>query len=199
MGNYTQITDHVERAKARQVEFFKNKDNLNKLIQVIAEEVQAMENTINDFHEQRSLSTASGIQLDNLGEYLNVERGTDSDDSYRARLQTEIQALNKGGQVEALITAYRSLISANKVVVDQYFPATVIVSAEVDDMNISNPSVVNAAMQRVRAAGVELVIGVALSGTSFRFASAPGQYGTGRGFSSTALGGDGGKFAKILR
>lgn len=199
MGNeFEKITTYAEDSLDNQVEFFKDKVNFTKLIEVIAGVIQKREDGQSDLYDLIFLDSAFGIHLDNQGEYLNVARNSDNDDVYRSRIKTAIHELNNGGQIEPLIAAFKSLVSANRIIIDEYFPETVILTALMDDTTITNPATINAAMQRVRAAGIEMDIGVALDGGSFKFASVTGQTGTGRGFSSTALGGDGGKFAKII-
>jgi hypothetical protein len=199
MGNdFVKITDYEATALESQVEFFKDKANLNKLLEIAARVIQDREDGLAGIHDLNFLDLAFGIHLDRHGEYLNVLRGLDNDDVYRNRIKTAIHELNNGGQIEPLIAAFKTLVAANRIIIDEYFPETVILTALVDDTTIANPETINAAMQRVRAAGIEMDIGVAKDGASFKFASVTNQTGTGRGFSSTALGGDGGKFAKII-
>jgi len=199
MPDYTEKLDYSSDAKDKQVEFFKGKVNAEKLLDVFSAQVQGLESLIKDFHSLRFLETATGVQLDGLGQYLLIDRGTNTDEQYRSRLKSAVFEKFNAGQVEPLLQAYKTLTQSDQVLVDQYYPATVILTALLDDTTLSDTDLINAAMQRVKAAGVELAVGVAKKGASFKFSTTTGQTGTGRGFSSTALGGDGGEFAKLVK
>jgi hypothetical protein len=198
MQEFAKIEDHEAQALERQVEFFKDKVNFEKLITVLSSEIQAFEDTVSDFNELRSVSTATGIQLDHVGEYLNVLRNSRTDENYRLAILTESATLSNGGQAPFLISTFKTLLDANKVISDSYFPATVIMIAELDDLNIENQDAINAAMQRIKGAGIELEVGFTKSGEGFRFSSLTGQTGD-RGFASGVATGDGGRFASLLR
>ena len=195
---FQQITDYEESALSLQVEFFKNKANMEKLIKVLTKVVQNREDGLAGLYDLIFLDMAFGIHLDNQGEYLNVPRNSDNDDVYRNRIKTAIHELNNGGQIEPLIAAFKVLVNANKVILDEYYPETVILTALVDDTTITNPATINAAMQRVRAAGIDLDVGVSLDEYGFEWASVPNDFSSTQGLSSTSGGMDGGELGVLI-
>lgn len=195
MSEITQITDHVAQAKARLPE--KNrKPNTEDYIDVMASKIQEYEDTIFEMLSVLTLEGAYGIFLDRFGEHLLVERGNDGDALYKSRIQTAIYEKTKAGQIDVLIAAYKNLIGNVPIFLDEYYPHTVIMTATTD-LPIPNESVINNALQRVKAAGIELAVGVTPT-RGFKLSALKNQMNTGNGFASSPVGSGQGKFARLL-
>ncbi len=196
---YEIITTHSDDAKDRQVWQYEESDNFNKLIEIHAERMQILENALYDLLRFRAISTASGIQLDRLGEYYLVTRDGDSDNGYRSRIITEIARVQQAGQVEPILTSLRTLSNQSDVSLLQLFPATLIGYIYVDVFgDIADPDILAEIMDGVKAAGVKLDVAVQLKSSAFIFSDSILGGVSGTGFATQLDGSDGGTFARII-
>ncbi len=112
----TKITTHVNDARKRLLEQYKNKPHVEGTLEAINNQVQEIENTGWDLKENRSLDTATGVQLDGIGEIVNLERPTGmSDTEYRIRLKAQIQILISNGEPETIIRIFQLLSGATSI------------------------------------------------------------------------------------
>ncbi|MBT4265068.1 MAG: hypothetical protein HOD85_12755, partial [Deltaproteobacteria bacterium] len=102
---FATITDHTTQAKARQVEFFKNKPNFDALIGLFVDRLQLLEAVIVDFRDDRHIDGAAGIQLDKLGLVFQESRGSLADEPYRAAVKNSYTKKAKSGEPQTLIQA----------------------------------------------------------------------------------------------
>ncbi len=131
------ITDHSDRAIARLLGFVLESPNFNKLVRAATVGTQNMEDVLDDLINKQAISTAEGVQLDNIGTILDLERASgQSDAEYRALLQTRAVNLSSSGTWEILIGAYIRIWSeigvAQNVWVEEYSPATAELAIEID-------------------------------------------------------------------
>lgn len=196
---YEQITDHSDAAKDRQVWQYKGKTNFDNLIEIHAERMQKLENVLYDMLTKRAISTAEGIQLDRLGEYLEVDRDGLGDEPYRTQLFSAASKLRKAGQVEVMLSTLRSL-TGKPVSLLQAFPATMLMHVFVDTLGeLTDEDLISETMQTVRSGGVKLDIGVQLNSTAFVFQSDSILGGSeNSGFATLIDGTDGGNFPQLL-
>lgn len=196
---YDKITTHEDSALDRQVWQYKEKTNFDNLIKIHADRMQKLENVLYDLLVSRAISTASGQQLDNAGEYLQVLRGGLGDESYRAQLLSAASKLRKAGQVEVLLDTLRSL-TGKTVSLLQVFPCNVFMHVFVDGFSeLSNEDLIYSTMQSVKAAGVRLEIGKQTTENSpLTFSDNINGGAVGQGFSTLADGSDGGSSAELL-
>jgi hypothetical protein len=165
------ITDHATAAKARQVEFFKDKPNFDALIGVFAERYQGLEDVLRDFRDKLHIDGAEGVQIDKLGLIFQELRGNLGDVPYRAAVKTSFARKARAGEIETLIEAYGAYTRATKITLTEYFPCTVILNAEVDDPVALEDAHINAGMNRIRAAGIEIDTTVSVNVRPFSFIS----------------------------
>lgn len=78
-------------------------NNIEKLIDIFAQEVQELEDAIIQILDETTLPTAIGVQLDGLGEIVGLERQGLDDATYRARLRSQILANRSNGTINELI------------------------------------------------------------------------------------------------
>lgn len=196
---YDQILTHSDDAKNRQVWQYKGKENLDKIIEIHAERIQLLENVLYEVLTKRAISTGSGEQLDRLGEFLDVPRDGVSDGVYRINLSSAASKLRKAGQVEILLDTLRAVTEIDDVSLLQVFPASLLMHVFVDDFtDIENQETVNTQMQKVKAAGINLDIGLQLNSSVFRFSDSLLGGTAGEGFATTTTSEDGGTFARIF-
>lgn len=75
---------------------FQGSENIIKLIYVIAEMTQRLDDVVVDFAKLRLINSAFGFQLDNIGKELGVDRLGATDDDYRVILK--IRAFRRTSQ-----------------------------------------------------------------------------------------------------
>lgn len=195
---YSKITTHEDDAKDRQVWQYEDADNFNSLIEIHANRMQLIENALWDLLRLRAISTATGTQLDRVGEYYQVLRSGDTDTVYRSRIISEINRVQKAGQVEIMLSSLRSLSGQDDVTLIQVFPCALLMHILVDDISdVTNQDTILNTMDGVKAAGVSLDIGLQVS-NPFVFSNSPLGGATGTGFSTVADGTGGGVFSPLL-
>lgn len=101
-----------------------DKTNLQKVLFVVAKEIQELEDQNYLLKTMRSLNDAEGVQLDGLGEILALPRNSgESDDNYRERLKFQSFINNSNGTPEEVIKVIKFLTDASKVWYHEYYPA----------------------------------------------------------------------------
>lgn len=91
MTQITKIEDHYERAKERLPTQFKEKHNIDALVQSWFSQIQALEDTLIDIREKTKLLEAEGEQLDRYAAYYNIIRSyNETDDQLFGRIAKEI-------------------------------------------------------------------------------------------------------------
>jgi hypothetical protein len=172
-----EITDHADQIKARYPSQFdenSNEDkniNLAKLINIIGGRVQELETQFFKLLDERHLSVAVGVQLDGIGQILNLARDVgEVDEAYRARLVGRTGELAKSGEIESLISTFMTLTQAVSASTFEFFPAGFMMVAHLDT-DAEDPDIDQAIltqMNLVKAAGVKLILEFAPETNYFR-------------------------------
>jgi len=128
---FTPITSHVDAAKARLIEQYKEKTNLLNLITSLISPIQDIESALGTLNTDRSLMTAEGVNLDLLGTILGLARTPgDSDDKYRAKLIAQTKINTSQGQPEFAIQVYQLFTGAPLVLLTEGESGDVILESE---------------------------------------------------------------------
>ena len=198
---YIKIDNHVEAAQGREVWQFRNKTTRDALMEIWVERQQAREDVIWQLLTERSLETAIGAQLDLLGANFNSYRNGLSDDDFRAQIILDINLLYSSGQVNVLVNSLTAL-SGYYSTLNQVFPLALLMHIYVDDfgdITSTEAQRINDAMQKLKAAGVRLDIGIQLTQSNvFIVSSNPLGGEAGQGVATAIDGLDGGAFVKSL-
>jgi hypothetical protein len=117
------IQDHVAQANLRLVEQDKESINLNKLLSAIVSPVQELEDCFQDLIYERSLTTATGVNLDNLGAIVGEKRNYKKDSDYRIAILSRIIINASGGTVNEIIAAIMLLYGTKNIEVSNLYPA----------------------------------------------------------------------------
>jgi len=155
-----QDTTHVADAQAQLLVQYKQSPNMLGLIAAIAGRAQILENALYAVMTLRSLATASGQQLDNLGKIVGLARasvlGGNVDAVYAAWMRAQILVNASAGSAPNLIAIVLADgdLGAIPTVFDSG-PMSCIVS--IGGVATSNPVALSAALQQARAAGIHLV------------------------------------------
>jgi len=203
----TKITDHAERAKNRLPEQFNGAANLLSLLDALGSRYQGMEDVIDDLTTNRKLSTATGLQLDNIGTILNTDRIIgELDNVYRSRIFAATSQLEKSGEVESLIELYYFLMNPVLVRFQEIYPAGVQLTAHTDtDPNDTETDILNrTAMGVVKSGGIEMLLYVAPENDDFYLSDVSEVDGSNNGPTDILHGlgdealTDGGKLARVF-
>lgn len=93
--------------------------------------IQDIEDALAGMNTLRMLATATGVNLDNLGQIIGLARTPgDSDDLYRQKLYAEIKLNTSEGQPEAVIQTYQLFTSATLVLLYEGNYAGVLLESE---------------------------------------------------------------------
>lgn len=100
-----EITNIEERTAERQISFVQeNSPNLNNLVKVFAEEIQEVHSrAVIPMLYQRTLDRAEGVNLDNLGELLEIPRQGLSDNQYRVLIRVITASKRSQGTVNDIL------------------------------------------------------------------------------------------------
>ena len=153
--------EHVEAMRARLPHHMSSTVNLDSIRAASADGFQQLETALLDLQLLRTIDTATGIQLDGIGQIINVPRlGGQTDDSYRFALKTVTIILTKSGEPEAVIEAYLLVMGAAEAEYLEIYPAAFQLSA-LPTVDINDPDTsafITATMNAVKAAGVRMVL-----------------------------------------
>jgi len=155
-----EITTHVAQAQAQLLAQYQQSPNMLGLIAVSAGRTQLLENALYAVMTQRSLVTAYGQQLDNLGKVIGLARaavlGGNVDAVYAAWMKVQILVNASAGTAPNLIAIVQADGDVGNIptVFDSGAMSCIV---KVGGVATSNPSALSAALQQARAAGVHLV------------------------------------------
>ena len=125
MTNVTQVSSHTDELLSRVTSQFVGKENIGKLLKIIGEELDELEEVWFELLTDKSLRTAVGKQLDVVGVILNLTRNGMSDEDYRERLRYQIAINASNGTPDELISLTKVLTNVTTVKLEERFPAEV--------------------------------------------------------------------------
>lgn len=162
MANVVKKITHVIDAQARLPGHLSTATNLHKLVELMANRAQILEDELDLLlNNVTDIATVVGVQLDTIGEILNLERKVgEADSEYRIRLQGEAAQLAKSGEPETVIETYKFITVANSILLVELAPATVELTAFVDNDNFTEAqdAEVVATMQAITAGGIGTIL-----------------------------------------
>ncbi len=171
----TQITDHVAEALTRLKEQFKGQANYIALLEALIAPCQDIEDAFWSLLTERFLDTAVGAQQDIIGKIVGQPRNGLSDDDYPAYLRARIATNRSNGLVEDLIRITQLIVDDDNVtvVVDQQYPAAVVVRIEDTAAVDATTDALISFLRQAKAGGVRLILEYTTHATEpFVFATA---------------------------
>lgn len=178
------INNHREQALKRLLEQYKDKPNFIEMITIYTKQIQEIENMFFDLLEKRGIDEAEGAQLDGIGTILNQSRIGLSDDNYRGLLYSKIAEYNSEGTIEDILNIARLVIRADSYELQEYYPASFILTA-VNPNPLIPEIYINNAIRKARPVCIEFNVVYTPVSNVFRFDT------IGYGF-------DKGKFSKVI-
>lgn len=192
------IDDHCQAALNRLAEQYKNRPNLANLICTFIDQIQDAEYTFQDLKIGFVLATASGVQLDAIGEIVGIGRTSPDDAVYRNDIRDQIGINNSNGTGDDVLNFVQLKTSAVLIDYSEIHPAKIRLDIVADYGNI--PSNLIETTERVALAGV----GVEMTHTdpgnpAFAFSepSLPDDPDT-LGFAEPSLAGTGGSLVEPI-
>jgi hypothetical protein len=174
---------------------FKEKPNIEGLAQAFSLDLQEFETSLEALINDVGLETASGVQLDGIGEILDVQRAGRTDDIYRTRLFAAVLQYTSSGRWEQVIQGFKLLTQADAVQGGEVYPGSVTLAAVGADPITIDTTELLLAMQNTRAVGVRLEAVLVSADPPLVFEGDP--YPGGAGFDDGS-GSVGGHFSSIL-
>lgn len=189
----TLINNHIELAKDRLREQYKNSPTILAIINAFVGEIQELEQVLYDLSVSRTINQAFGVQLDKLGELLDRTRDGRSDADYRIILLAKVSQNISRGTSDDVSSVFKILSSSSKVQFgDSYFGEFYLLAD--NPLTQSEVNLLLKEMQVVDSAGVRLVgIGSFDPDDSFAMDGSDSAKGYGSIYSVS----NGGKFATI--
>jgi hypothetical protein len=203
-----EIEDHRARALALLPGQFENSTALQDLIGAFIGPpgygswgVQQLECVLTALHDNRWPATASGQQLDELGEIVGLARRGLSDACYLLLILLQIQINSSKSNPERIITAAKGLTGADLIHYQERPPSRVVVYCH----GITCPLDYLAKLDQTAGAGIAVTVTGTTVKHPFRFGvdrdAAGAGHGSvlpyGAGFGETTLGGVGGNFTEV--
>lgn len=103
--------DHVALAIKRLPEQFKSKTKIVQFLTALVSSCQALEDALWQLIDERTVETAIGTQLDQLGSIVGQPRGGLSDTDYRPYIRARIMTNRSRGAVEDLIRITKLILA----------------------------------------------------------------------------------------
>lgn len=129
---FNEITDHSDAAVDRLAGQFKNKEKIEGFLRSFTDQVQNFEDVLIQMRDLMTVSTATGAQLDLLGEIVGVTRGGRTDSNYRLAIRAKIAINVSKGTPDEIITIFALLTGATVVQIYEYFPGVVEIYGNVN-------------------------------------------------------------------
>lgn len=108
--------------------------DFQKFIKVFADELNELEFVAADLKNLRSINTATGAQLDIIGEIVGLARGGSDDNTYRTLLRAKVAQNVSNGEPENVIALIKLLTASDNIAYTENYPAAYCV--HVDGANI---------------------------------------------------------------
>lgn len=127
------ITDFDTRAQKLLLEQFRYKPNIDAILQSYIDPFQELEYKIYEVQILTLLQNATGIQLDNIAEYVGLLRNGLDDNEYRQAIRTKIILNRSNGDLETVITGVKFITGDEFCRVVETYPAklTIVISGPV--------------------------------------------------------------------
>lgn len=180
------ITNHKQLAKNRIIEQYKQKPNINSIIDIHAERYQQLEDMLFVFLSIIDLENAVQDQLNIVGSMVGVPRGAFNDDDYRALIKIQIAVTLTRGSIPDQLNVARALTDPTKVIYIPDYPAKFFLILVNPTPIVAITEVRRILESEVAPSGVGLTLVTAPTGY-FGFANDPNAFGFGVG-----------KFASII-
>ena len=185
--------NHALEAINRLLTQYKSATNIKALIDAFMEQVQEVEDSLQTFPTARALATATGAQLDGIGEILDLERGTFDDAVYRIILYAKIAEYNSNGTINDIINMLILCSGCIDVTINEIGQATMMITINQSSNTLGLNDIVN----NCKLAGVNFEL-IESYAEPFAFLEYTANNNTPKGFDDLTNPGDGGILSNVI-
>lgn len=152
----TKILDHQLQALQRLLQQYKDKPNIQAVIDTYTKQIQELEDALFPLLTVLSIPDSEGYQLDVIGKIVDQPRTTPDDARYRILLYVKIGQNVSQGEPERIINVYKLLTESEYVHYINLTSAEIQLLGTEDFPDQDEVNFVFTQMQRVVAAGVRI-------------------------------------------
>jgi len=193
------IANHCQLALDRLAEQYKNQPNLANVICTFVQQLQELEFAFQDLILGFDLDTASGVQLDGIGEIVGISRNSPDDSVYRNDIINQIGINNSNGTAEDVINFVKLKTNATSIDYSEIHPAKLRLDIETDFSNITSNLLQTTERVAMAGVGVELYHhNTGVIPFAFSEPSLSDDDPTTLGFSEPSISGSGGSFVEPI-
>ncbi|MBV1928695.1 MAG: DUF2612 domain-containing protein [Gammaproteobacteria bacterium] len=157
--------DQVTEGLDKLIDYWADKPNVVNLLKSFLENIQLVEDVYQDLNTNRSITTAVGVQLDNIGTIVGEARQGLEDDPYRRAINLRIGINNSDGTEPVVIPLIKQITNADSVTMTEEFPAGARCVVVGSDLELDNNAIAD--INTLFAAGVLLTITGSVTGADF--------------------------------
>jgi len=181
-------SDHKTDARALFTDQFRGRKVLQGLIDSYCVAIQAVETMLWQVINSRTLATATGDQLDQIGKIVGEARQSRVDTNYRAAIQLRIRVNRSNGEAEDVIQVSTLALGVAPFLYTEVYPAGFYVTAL--NLTAATALALGTAIQKSRAAGTrgELIYSTWATANNFVENSRAGGAALAKGFGSRSGG-----------
>ena len=116
------VNNRVEIAKNYLLYQFKDKPNINALVDALVSELQELENVINDLQTVRTLDGSYGWWTDQIGSELDISRGNYADNDYKTAIKIAMAKQSASASVEDILRIVSLITSDTDATIANSYP-----------------------------------------------------------------------------
>lgn len=161
----TTVKDVVLIGKERLIGEFQDKTDLNKLLDLLLQEVQTLENLFLNLLDIKDIDSATQYSLDLIGKVVGEQRKGRSDEPYRSAIKLRIKINSANGTYRSVYSILKDYTSSDEVIINRSSKAFGMILLNGQE-NISG-NLYNL-LQDIIPAGTRWVIMSDFNNTSFR-------------------------------
>lgn len=105
------VSDRVARAKSLLLSQFRDKPNINALVDALVSELQELENVVTQLQTVRTLDGAYGWWLDQIGAELDIPRGNYKDNDYKTAIKIAMARQSASASVDDILRIVQLITS----------------------------------------------------------------------------------------
>lgn len=148
-----QTVNQTALGKERLVDRWTEKANVQGLVEAIMQNIQVIESIYRQLLDERSVYTAIGVQLDNIGVIVGEARAGKDDGAYRQSILNQIAINAADGTAESILSLLRVITQSSQSRIFEHYPAALIAHVNGTPTNEAANT-----LQGITSAGVHSVL-----------------------------------------
>lgn len=116
------VNNRVEIAKSYLLSQFKDKPNINALVDALVSELQELENVINNVQTVRTLEGSYGWWTDQIGNELDISRGNYADNDFKTAIKIAMAKQTASASVEDILRIVSLITGDTDAAIENSYP-----------------------------------------------------------------------------